>query len=485
MAEADSHQQNVGSPTISRRLFLRGLLGGTGSAVTLALLAACGAENPAVAPANNSSAAATSAPAPAAATSAPATIKGTVTLTLMYGVEEFPDEELQPFLAANPNILVERIEEDDTRFKAMLAAGTPPDLFRTSATAVPSLAHRGILLDLSPYLAASSLVRQDDLAPVNADYRYDGKNVRQGAIYGMAKDWSPDFTNFANKAAFEEAGVALPSMSEPPRYNDLLPLAEQLTKREGDRTARIGYAYSYGSILPIVQFRLMEAGGKLYSDDLTRINLKASPEAMEALRLFFDLAEQNLTWTPLNPSPNQWSAKDFMQGMVGLISNGYWFSGLLNTTEDSLVKDQVVMLPSPTWGGMRYNPSMGSAGTAIASATKNPDAAWKLFEFYNGGEPAQNRAKSGWGVPALKSLYSLMPSENAFQQQVQQVLQAELEHANAPMEINPFYDSSVFATSWKTHLEQALRGTTSFEQLVETVENEVNAAIADGVAARG
>ena len=81
---------------------------------------------------------------------------------------------------------------------------------------------------------------------------------------------------------------------------------------------------------------------------------------------------------------------------------------------------KVTMLPAPTfYGKLRINPTIGAAGTAIAASTKNPDAAWKLFEYYHSGEPAIARAKSGWGVPALKSLYPLMPQQTAFQRQVQ------------------------------------------------------------------
>lgn len=415
---------------------------------------------------------------------APAVIQGTVTLTLMYDKIEFPDDQLKLFTDANPNIKVQRIEPDDTRFKAMVAAGNPPDVFLTSGPAIPNLANRGIVLDLTDYFAGSSLLKADDLAPANSFFRY-GDAVGQGALYGMCKDWSPDFTMFAFKQAFEEAEVPLPSETEPMRYADFLTLGQALTKRRGERIQRIGVSYGDWTIEPLIQFRLSEEGGRLYAPDDASIALKDSPGAVEVLRLFYDLAAEKVTWTPLTPSPNGWSGKDFNLGLIALIQNGYWFSGFLGTQEESKVADQVVMLPSPTWGSKRYDPSGGPAGTAIAKASKNPDAAWKLFEFYNGDVPAQNRAKSGWGVPALTSLYGLMPAETPFQQQVQKVLQEELKHGDAPIEVNPYYDRQVFTTSWQKHLEQALRGSISFDQLVSNIEGDVNQAIKDGLAALG
>ena len=97
--------------------------------------------------------------------------------------------------------------------------------------------------------------------------------------------------------------------------------------------------------------------------------------------------------------------------------------------------------------------------------------------------PAITRAKSGWGVPALKSLYPLMPRETEFQKQVQAVLQDELKYADYVLDVNPYYEDSVFNTSWVSNLDQALHGKITFDQLVEKIEKACNAAIAEGRAA--
>jgi multiple sugar transport system substrate-binding protein len=99
------------------------------------------------------------------------------------------------------------------------------------------------------------------------------------------------------------------------------------------------------------------------------------------------------------------------------------------------------------------------------------------------GEPAKPRAASGWGVPGLKSLYSLMPRTSAFQRQVQDQLKDELQYADRVLEANPNYDDTVFNQSWMTNLEPALRGTITFDQLVAAIESDCNAAITAGVAA--
>ena len=118
----------------------------------------------------------------------------------------------------------------------------------------------------------------------------------------------------------------------------------------------------------------------------------------------------------------------------------------------------------------------------MSSQTKVADAAWEVIEWYSGKDAAIARAKSGWGVPALKSLYPLMPSETPFQKQVQNVLTQEIKAANYTLQFNPYYDANNANTSvWKSSLEKALRGSISFDDMIASIENANNQAIQDGV----
>ena len=102
-----------------------------------------------------------------------------------------------------------------------------------------------------------------------------------------------------------------------------------------------------------------------------------------------------------------------------------------------------------------------------------------------GEEPAEGRAGSGWGVPALKSWYSKMPNTNAFQQQVQKVLASELALNTPPLQFNPYLGESTVPNAWLQYLEQALAGTITFDQMLTSIEFDVNTAIQDGKAAIG
>jgi multiple sugar transport system substrate-binding protein len=40
-----------------------------------------------------------------------------------------------------------------------------------------------------------------------------------------------------------------------------------------------------------------------------------------------------------------------------------------------------------------------------------------VIEYYSGGQPALDRAVTGWGVPLLKSMFDLLPQDTEFNQQ--------------------------------------------------------------------
>jgi multiple sugar transport system substrate-binding protein len=79
---------------------------------------------------------------------------------------------------------------------------------RVQAVTIPQYVARGVVLDLTPYFEASSVLQPDDLMPVNDYYRADDDlTIGQGNQYGMVKDWSPDMTIWVNTALLEAAGV--------------------------------------------------------------------------------------------------------------------------------------------------------------------------------------------------------------------------------------------------------------------------------------
>ena len=74
-----------------------------------------------------------------------------------------------------------------------------------------------------------------------------------------------------------------------------------------------------------------------------------------------------------------------------------------------------------------------------------------------------------------------MPQETDFQKQVYAVLQDELSLDVDPIQFNPFVGETVVPNSWSKFLDQALTGAITFDELVTSMEDEVNLAISESI----
>jgi multiple sugar transport system substrate-binding protein len=412
---------------------------------------------------------------------APPAAKPQGKVVIFHDVKEITEAQRAQFESEYPGITIEFVDrEEPARLTAMLAAGTPPDLIRVQAPIIPGYLARGIIKDLTTYFAASTLLKIDDLMPANNYYKAESPTkIGSGKIYGMCKDFSPDFTIFVNKKIFEDAGAPVPDTTQPLTYAQVKELAASITQRDGERIVTWGYGYDDSWTDRIWMNCLAELGQSLYTEDFMEIQLTSNEEVRKLAQYYFALAKENLTVNPLNPSPNGWAGGDFTAGSLGMMQYGFWFSAMAET---DATRGNVVMIPGATWSGQRRDPTMTATGMVMAEESANPDAAWVLFEWYNGGALAKERASSGWGVPALKSMLDLIPKETDFQKQCLEVLNGELALQTSPLQFNPYLSEMDVSNSWKTQLEQALGGGISFDELLVNVQNEINLTISDNEA---
>lgn len=409
---------------------------------------------------------------------------------MMMWVNELSDDEVKMFNTDNPGITLTRIDPDNTRYFAMLAAGAPPGVFRLQAPQFPQLLARNIPLNLQPFIDVSTSLSVDDLTSANNYYRSSGGalDIGDGDVYGMVKDWSPDLTVWANLDLIEEAGLPLPSSTEPLDYQDIRAYAEKLAKFEGDRTVNRGFDFERGWVERYWMVWLEGVGSTLFNEDFTKINLVNNEEAREAIEYHFKLGEDKLSVSPFNPSPN-WIGQDFADGALGLVQYGFWYSGGLEVWASDEMKEKeeagrVILLPSPTWKGVRRGPTITATGAIVTAASSAPEAAYRIFEWYMGEEPADGRAQSGWGLPAQNSKFDLIPKEGAFRSQVWSVVEAELEYAKFIAKFNPFLvggEPGEVGSLFDQFQEQVLAGTMKFDEMIERMETETNAAIQEGI----
>lgn len=493
----------MNGPTFSRRK----VIGILGIAAATSTLAACSssAASPTSAPPAAAPSAATPAPKPTTAaaqsaatpqpttaaaanakpspTLAPANVsRGPVTVTEMAIRSEWPSDKVVNAWSSTSKIKIDFVNYDLVHMIAMTAAGNPPDMYRCQAPDVPYFLTLKMAHDLTPYFQQTPALAPDNLAPSNKNYWYSGLQPGFGQIYGMVKDWSPDMTLFINKEIFQEQGVPVPSEDAVLTYDQIAGMAKKLTKKQGPRTL----IRAYGGDGTDWWDRLVEAmlnteGKSMWPADFSKLDWD-SAEAGRVLQYWFNLLKEDVMNNPLDPAP-AWAGQNFVDKQLAICQYGYWFSGMVN---GSKVQDQTIMLSAPKWGPTHQDPTITATGDMIHSHTKVFDAVWTVFDWFHTGEPAKERATSGWGVPALKSLYQYMPTGNPFQKQVSKILQGELKISDVAIRYNPYIDQgedvaqNPILSAWYKNLQPALKGQMTFDQLIKNVESSVDDAITHG-----
>ena len=409
--------------------------------------------------------------------------RDTTTLTVMYAANELTPAYVKAFEQANPDITVRVINNDQTTFNSMLAAGKPPDIYRSEGFSSISYAVQGVFQDLTPYLAKSTLVKEADLAPVNNLYRWDGKTQGKGALYGLVKDWSLDNTLWYNAKLLKAAGYKLPSETESLSLTDMLAMAKKLTITKSGQTAVYGFDMGWGwqtytSWLMVIA---QAQGASLFSADLKKANF-TSPEVLKGLQFLVDYANAKVGTSPIltdSTSPTG----PVVAGRTALAAMGYWF-GQQVATDSHHLTDYIINAPAPHWGGTRLSPCVAGVGMSMTSGSKNKDAAWKLMEWFIGGPPAIDRVTGGWGLNSLKHLASQLPSKTAFDRERFRVVQNDIKYFK-PLIVSPYADYNSMSIQLTTAITQVLKGNATVAAAGKTVEAAVNRLITQGIAQAG
>jgi multiple sugar transport system substrate-binding protein len=402
----------------------------------------------------------------------------TVTLTVMYRNNELTQEHIAEFEAQNSGIKINFLEDDETRRNAMLASGEPPDFMRGSAFGSSNFNARGLAANLDPYLEQSTVLKKEDLLPVNDSFRWDGSTIGQGPYYGIVKDWSQDATLWYNTALLEGAGVEPLHPTEPVSYDELLDIANRLTVKEGGRTQvyGLGVEWAWNLWAPIMMM-IMQQGGEIYSADLAQGDLR-TPEARRAIQWYVDFARAGVGPTSLDPAPDGADLSLFLAERMAITQDGYWYGGNFVEESDEF-KDSLAMAPAPVLGDQRISVCYAGQGAWIAEASQHKDEAWKLMEYFMAGPPAQERARSGWGLPALESLLPLLPQDLPYQQQAYETAQNELQYAG-PLPDSPYLSFGDFASALEAQIQAAITGDVAVDEACAQLTEELNGLLQQG-----
>ncbi|MBC9824046.1 extracellular solute-binding protein [Terrabacter sp. MAHUQ-38] len=402
-------------------------------------------------------------------------------VTVMGVADDFPKDLLKIWNSKHPDLPVKIIAYDETRLNAMLAAGNPPDLVRgLGAQQAGFLASRKIARPLDDYIAKSSAFKVSDLDPVNDVWRWDGTKQGEGQIYGLTKDYSLDMMLWYNSRLFESVGATAPTAERPPTYDDMLDVAKELTSVKGGKVLRYGM-WSTAPAVEGIHAMMATTGVPLFAEDLKTVDF-SSPEAQKAVLWLANVAKAKVGYTLLDPNPDGWDWPPFSVQREAMAQAGYWFAGAVAGGEGT--GKWARLAPAPMLGTKRVSPTTSATGHWIPTKAKNPDGAFALLEWFTAGEPAVARAKSGWGIPIIRSLASHLPTAEPFQKEALETQRAESQYATV-LTFSPYATVTALSATVAGLFPQLVKGGMTIGQFADQANDKCNQLLAEGVSRVG
>ncbi|MFA7372961.1 MAG: sugar ABC transporter substrate-binding protein [bacterium] len=304
------------------------------------------------------------------------------------------DKSIDNFMKANPDIRVKKIwftKDYYPKLATMIAGGTPPDIFRVSPDMVPMYIQKGALMPLDDFITGSKTVKLEAFYPqVLHKYRFDGKIIGRGKIYGFGTDWSPDCTLFYNKDIFDKARLPYPDRS--PSWEEFKDMALKLTSGQGRK--RI-----FGGLINNVSLLVYQSGGQVFSKDGKKCLLD-SPEAIAAFQYLVDLRIKDKVMPSYADMQESSQLELFQTGRLAMFLSGRYYVPVVG----AIVKDFKWGVAPGLHSKKRVNIVTGPCGWVMSSKVKHPEAAWKLMEHLVVGDCEKDLAKAGYNIPVIKSI---------------------------------------------------------------------------------
>ncbi len=289
---------------------------------------------------------------------------------------------LKKFNEKYPDIEVEWSEgAEPAKIFTLIAGGAAPDVIYVRGTYAQTYIDKGFLEPLSRYIRGPQGTNLPDFIPAGIQ-----AYQRAGETYALPYDIAPVLL-FYNVDMLADAGVELPAAGEW-SYDDLRQIARRLTRREGERITRYGWAAPLGAGTSW-QFEaswLRPWGGYLFNEDETAVRLTEEP-AVRALSWWQQFAQEKI------------SGGDLLSGTTAIQTNGVWF--LANLRQAQGTRWDMAAVPSGPVA--RTTPLQGS-GYAITKQSKHKEEAWLFLREFTG----QLGMQELWGRVSMPSRRSAL-----------------------------------------------------------------------------
>jgi multiple sugar transport system substrate-binding protein len=296
------------------------------------------------------------------------------------------DQMVQIFEAAHPNIKV-KIETAPfadyfTKLQTLVAGGTAPDVFELNYENFVTYADKGLLLDLSPMMAADTALDASVYSErANSAFNYNGMQLGLPATFSTVM-------LFYNKDLFDKAGVAYPTADW--TWAD----AVEAGKKLNDPANGVWGLYSGIQFWEFYK-KAAQNNCKFFSDDKTEVLIN-SPECVQALQTMVDMVKTDKVVPSAADMGGQADGDMFLAGKLAMDVTGIW---MFSAYKDAPFQWDVNVEP----GMVNKATHFFANGVSIFAASKHPQEAYEWVKFFTSdAEMAKIRIASGWELPALK-----------------------------------------------------------------------------------
>ncbi len=346
-------------------------------------------------------------------------------------------------------------QEYDRKILIQTAAGNPPDVFLLSSTDLSTLAYRGVLEDLTPWIVADTNFRSADFFPA----LMNTATIR-GRVYGIPIGYTP-MVVYYNRRLFREAGVPYPDTSW--TWDDFLQTALRLTRKDAN-----GRIKQFGCLISMAGYTFVYSfGGDFFDENLQWCQLD-QPKTIAALQFYGDLAMKYRVTT--SPTEKLYTSdQGFRQEAVAMIAAGRWQVPNFARTNLDWGVAPMPRGESPAAGVIVYN-------VVMSKFSQRQQLAWKFTKFMASPLAQQQSAKSGNLIPSHIAVANSAAFLNDTTFGVDnRIFLHGIEHARTwPMEIAP---ETSYMNQWtilNEEMEKAMLGQQSYVEAATNAQERIN-----------
>ena len=372
---------------------------------------------------------------------------------------------------SGPKVTI-RLYPEDTgqyfdRLRTQLQAGSADvDVFAGDVSWPAQFASNGWIADLSDRFTTAD--RKRFLAGA-----VDG-NIYNGKIWGV-----PWFTDcgllYYRKDLLEKAGYTKP----PTTWPELKEMAAKVQRDAGVENGLVftGAVYEGGTVLGTEFIRA--AGGNILDGDKVVV---ASPGAVKGLEIQQSLVSDGIAPKAVADYKEDESTAAFLRGdAVFMRQWPYAYDFISDKSQSDITEAQVGLTRVPLADASVHPTNVGGGWNFyVNSSSENQDGAWKLVQYLSAARQQKEHALEGSYLPTLTELY-------ADRQIVAQLPAVRLggdavkETTTPP--VSPYYSDMSLRMSKAFNAN--ILGSSSPEQIAETLTGELSSIIERGAAASG